>query len=107
VNKTAFYGFALLALTVLIVLPVADSVNATGDANTGLNSVLLASGSPMPPPVPNAVNESALVASGSPMPPPVPNAVNESALVASGSPMPPPVPNAVSGSALLASTSPV
>ena len=106
-NKTASYAFALLALTVLIVLPVADSVNATGNGNTSLNSVLLASGSPMPPPVPNAVNESTLVASGSPMPPPVPNAVNGSALVASGSPMPPPVPNVVSGSTLLASASPV
>jgi hypothetical protein len=95
VNKTASYAFALLALTLLIVLPVVDSVNTAGDRNTSMNSVLFASGSPMPPPVPTAVSGSTLVASGSPMPPPVPTAVSGSTLVASGSPMPPPVPTVV------------
>lgn len=51
-NKNASYAFILLALTLLIVLPVIDSVNATPNDNAGSNSMLFASGSPLPPPVP-------------------------------------------------------
>jgi hypothetical protein len=53
VNKNFTYAFVLLALSLLIVLPVIDFVNVTANGNTGANSVLFATGSPMPPPTPD------------------------------------------------------
>jgi hypothetical protein len=82
-NKNAFYAFVLLALTLLIVLPGIGAVNATENSTTGLHPVLLASGQPMPPPVPPIANESLLVASGQPMPPPVPPVIRQSVPTAS------------------------
>jgi hypothetical protein len=81
-NKNAFYAFVLMALTLLIVLPGIGSVNATENNTTGLHPVLLASGQPMPPPVPPVADESLLVASGQPMPPPVPPVIRQSVLTA-------------------------
>jgi len=52
VNKNASYVFILLALTLLIVPPVIDFVNATANNHAGSISMLFASGSPLPPPVP-------------------------------------------------------
>jgi hypothetical protein len=101
-DKNASYAFVLLALTLLIVLPGIGSVNAAANSTTGLHPVLLASGQPMPPPVPPAVSDSTLMVSGQPMPAPVPPAANESILVASGQPMPPPVPPVIRQSVLTA-----
>ena len=81
-NRIASYAFVLLALTPLIVLPGIGSVNAAANSTTGLHPVLLASGQPMPAPVPPAANESILVASGQPMPPPVPPLIRQSVLTA-------------------------
>jgi hypothetical protein len=72
-NKNLTYAFVLLALSLLIVLPVIDSVNIAANSNTGSNAVLLATGSPMPPPTPDVLNQLTLVATGSPMPPPTPD----------------------------------
>jgi hypothetical protein len=82
VHKNAAYAFVLLALTLLIVLPGIGSVNATANGNTNLGPVLFASGQPMPPPVPPAVNEPILVVSGQPMPAPVPPLIWQSVLIA-------------------------
>ena len=71
-NKNAFYAFVLLALSPLIVPLVINSVNRPAIAHIRFNSVLFATGQPMPPPVPPAVNDSTLVVTGQPMPPPVP-----------------------------------
>jgi hypothetical protein len=90
-NRNASYAL-ILALTLLIVLPVVDSVNATVNHDTGSNSMLLASGSPAPPPTPPVLSQSTLVASGSPAPPPTPPLFGQPVLVASGSPAPPPTP---------------
>jgi hypothetical protein len=68
---------ALLALTALIVTPVSAVVNFS-------HKVVIAEGTPIPPPVPPV-----LVAEGTPIPPPVPPV-----LVAEGTPIPPPVPPA-------------
>ena len=81
-NSKVVYAL-LLMLTLLIVLPVLSTVNATPTQNAGGHSALVADGSPAPPPVPPA-----LLADGSPAPPPIPPM-----LVADGSPAPPPVPN--------------
>ena len=91
-TRNVSYAAALLALTLLIVLPVVNSVNATPDHAGGLNAVLLASGSPLPPPFPPAVNDATLEASGSPLPPPFPPLLQQPVLIASGSPLPPPFP---------------
>jgi hypothetical protein len=82
VNKNASYAFVLLSLTLLIVLPGIGSVNAAVNSTTRLHPVLLASGQPMPPPVPPVASESLLVASGQPMPPPVPPVIRQSVLTA-------------------------
>jgi hypothetical protein len=92
VHKNVSYAFVVLAVTMLIVLPVVNSVNITAHGNLGVDSALMASGSPAPAPVPPAANDSALVASGSPAPAPVPPAFQPSTLTASGSPAPAPVP---------------
>jgi hypothetical protein len=62
VNKFTAFVFTLLALSLAIVLPAADSVNGTASHRTTLS----ASGSPLPAPTPP------LVASGSPGPAPTP-----------------------------------
>ena len=95
-NKNFTYAFVLLALSLLIVLPVIDFVNVTANGNTGSNSVLFATGSPMQPPTPDVLNQPTLVATGSPMPPPTPDVLNQLTLVATGSPMPPPTPDVLS-----------
>jgi hypothetical protein len=107
VNKNSTYAFVLLALSLLIVLPVIDFVNVTVNGNTGSNSVLFATGSPMPPPTPDALNQLTLVGTGSPMPPPTPDALSQLTLVATGSPMPPPTPDALSQLTLVATGSPM
>ena len=89
--------FALLfALALLIVLPVHSTVNATPAQIVSGSSVLVADGSPGPPPIPPLVmpQEPLLVADGSPGPPPIPPAATyqEPLLVADGSPGPPPIP---------------
>ena len=87
-NSKVVYAL-LLALTLLIVLPVLGTVNATPTGNSAL-----ADGTPAPPPVPNPYLLPELVAEGTPAPPPVPNPLPaEPELVADGSPGPPPVPN--------------
>jgi hypothetical protein len=95
-NLKAVYAL-LLVLTLLIVLPTLSTVNATPAQHVSGNSVLVADGSPGPPPVPNPwllPAEPELVADGSPGPPPVPNPwLQEPVMVADGSPGPPPVPN--------------
>jgi len=71
-NRNASYAL-ILALTLLMLLPVIGSVNAAAvNHNTGSNSMLLASGSPAPPPTPPLLNQLTLIASGSPAPPPTP-----------------------------------
>jgi hypothetical protein len=68
-------GYALLlALTLLIVLPAVRTVNATPAQYAAGSPVIVADGSPGPPPVPPLVTpqEPWLVADGSPGPPPVP-----------------------------------
>jgi hypothetical protein len=94
-NSKVVYAF-LLALTLLIVLPVHSTVNATPAQHASSNSVFVTDGSPGPPPVPPLAiqQEPLLVADGSPGPPPVPPlaAPQEPLLVADGSPGPPPVP---------------
>ena len=84
-NSKVVYA-ALFALTMLIVLPVFGTVNATSTQFAGI-AALVADGSPAPPPVPHP---DFLVADGSPAPPPVPH---PDFLVADGSPAPPPVPH--------------
>ena len=69
-NKITLYVFVVV-LTLAIVLPVVGSVNTTATSNPLSYSVVAASGSPAPPPVPPAFRQPALVASGSPAPPPV------------------------------------
>ncbi|HEX4381024.1 MAG TPA: hypothetical protein VH022_13370 [Candidatus Acidoferrum sp.] len=94
-NSKVVYA-VLLALTLLIVLPVFGTVNATSSHHFRAQPTLVADGSPGPPPVPhpNVVpQEPELVADGSPGPPPVPHPDAEPLLVAAGSPGPPPVPN--------------
>jgi hypothetical protein len=51
-NSKAVCAF-LLALALLIVLPVLSTVNATPAQHVSGNSVLVADGSPGPPPAPN------------------------------------------------------
>lgn len=95
-NPKVVYA-VFLALTLLIVLPVLSGVNATSVPQAGGHAVLVADGSPGPPPSPNPwlVSEPDLVADGSPGPPPSPNPwlQLEPELVADGSPGPPPSPN--------------
>jgi hypothetical protein len=93
-NSKAVCAF-LLALALLIVLPVLSTVNATPVQHVSGNSVLVADGSPGPPPAPNPwLLEPVMVADGSPGPPPAPNPwLLEPVMVADGSPGPPPAPN--------------
>ena len=71
-NKNVTNAFVLLALSLLIVLPVIDSVNVTSNGNADSNPVLFATGSPMPAPTPPVLDQSTLIATGSPMPAPTP-----------------------------------
>jgi hypothetical protein len=92
VHKNVSYALVVLAVTMLMVLSVVNSVHTTDKNNLDVPSALTASGSPAPAPVPPAANDSAQVASGSPAPAPVPPAFQPSVLTASGSPAPAPVP---------------
>jgi hypothetical protein len=92
VNKNVTNAFVLLALSLLIVLPVIDSVNVTSNGNADSNPVLFATGSPMPAPTPPVLDQSTLIATGSPLPTPTPPVLNQSTLIATGSPMPAPTP---------------
>ncbi len=65
----------LSALTLLILLPVIGSVNISASDFGTSGSILVAEGSPLPPPVPSAIHQPVLVAEGSPLPPPVPSAI--------------------------------
>ena len=91
-NKNVTNAFVSLALSLLIVLPVVDSVNVTSNDNADSNSVLFATGSPMPAPTPPVLDQSTLIATGSPMPAPTPPVLDQSTLIATGSPMPAPTP---------------
>jgi len=95
-NSKVVYA-VLLALTLLIVLPVLSTVNATSAHQARGQTVLFAAGSPGPPPTPHLNEQAMLVAAGSPGPPPVPGpwAQSEPVLVAAGSPGPPPTPHAI------------
>jgi hypothetical protein len=93
-NSKVVYA-ALLTLTLLIVLPVLSTVNATSTHQVNGQTVLFAAGSPGPPPTPHLNEQSILVAAGSPGPPPVPWVQAEPELVAAGSPGPPPTPQAI------------
>ena len=86
-NSKVVYA-ALFALTLLIVLPVFGTVNATSTPLAG-NAALVADGSPAPPPVPHP---DFLIADGSPAPPPVPH---PDFLGAGGSPASTPTPYAL------------
>ena len=86
-NSKVVYA-ALFALTLLIVLPVFGTVNATSTQLAGY-AALVADGSPAPPPVPHP---DFLVADGSPAPPPVPH---PDFLGAGGSPASTPTPYAL------------
>jgi hypothetical protein len=105
VKKNAFFAL-FLALTLLILLPVVGSVNISASDYDISASVLVAEGSPGPPPVPSAIHQPVLVAEGSPGPPPVPSAVHQPVFVAEGSPGPPPVPSAIHQPVLVAEGSP-
>ena len=84
----------LLAMSLLMLLPVTGSVNITPSDHPTATSVLMASGSPGPAPVPSGIGSTQpkLIASGSPGPAPVPHTIPEPSLIASGSPGPAPVP---------------
>lgn len=88
-NSKVVYAF-LLMLTLLIVLPVFSTVNATPPQTNG-HSAFVADGTPAPPPVPHPD----FVADGTPAPPPVPHPDFQAGvqLVADGTPAPPPVPH--------------
>ena len=81
-NSKVAYAL-LLALTLLIVLPVLSTVNATPAQHASGSSVVVADGSPGPPPTPNPwlvpQQEPLLVADGSPGPPANPESLAGSA----------------------------
>jgi len=64
-NSKVVYA-VLLALTLLIVLPVLSTVNATSAHQARGQTVLFAAGSPGPPPTPHLNEQAMLVAAGSP-----------------------------------------
>jgi hypothetical protein len=73
-NSKVVYAL-FLGLTLLIVLPVVSTVNASPTQNLSGRSALVADGTPAPPPAPNPWLQPApeLVADGTPAPPPAPN----------------------------------
>ena len=73
-NSKSVYA-VLLALTLLIVLPVLGTVNATSALHSNGNTAIVAEGSPGPPPVPHPNADPFLMAEGSPGPPPTPHAI--------------------------------
>jgi hypothetical protein len=93
-NSKVVYA-VLLALTLLIVLPLLSTVNATSTHQANGQTVLFADGSPGPPPTPHLNEQPMLVAAGSPGPPPVPWEQAEPEPIAAGSPGPPPTPQAI------------